>query len=994
MLRDLRKFSGSESLVAFSGIQFLDLGFREEDPNSARAGGRRGPSLVFVEEPSKETPGEIVLKQIDRDLETGVDRDHATNQTIVSKATYTVSSRQALEYFDGDWLPLPYLKLRDQRGKDGGEFENGPTNWARFRVKRLPAPDNAGNTHRVTMAFDTTVEDRRPDPGNYAAVRADDVRLGTFHLAEDIRDIGWFLKLKWVEPWLREVGAPGGAAQPARRITRADNEPAACLFSSAYLVLLKAVSRLCAPPKLSFIDTASGALSQRFVEVDLVLDVGNSRTCGVLIESSGGANFDLNLARPLELRDLTEPTQVYDRPFASHTEFARAEFGNARRTPGLSSFAWPTAVRVGPEAIRLNSLSTGAEGRTGLSAPKRYLWDTRESLQQWYFNHANQARRTAPDPVGGPIMTRVTESGEVRSLASGETFSAVTPKFSRASIFTFTVSELVFQAVCQINSIHLRSQRANPNAPRRLRRVILTIPTATPIVEREQFERRAKAGVALLWDTLEWVEKPQPGKAVKPQPPEIEIAYDEATCTQIFYLQDQVIRKFRESLDGFMKSPGLTRRRRDDGTLRIASLDIGGGTTDLMVLSYTVDPKSKVFVPKQEFREGFRRAGDDILAAVVRDHVFPAIEAALAAAGVEDARIFLQETWEKSVGDATMLHRRKLFLSRGLAPVALGLLGAFETSELGQASPGERPFSSFFEDGLSDIGAINFLDSAAAKLGYNFSIRDVSIAVDFARLGETVRNAVGGIVSSLCGVVRAFDCDYFLLTGRPSRLPAIRELVLRELPTDPDRIIYMHDYDVGGWYPFGVRGKVGDPKTTVVVGALIATLAERRHLDNFAIESAAFTKTSTANFIGKLTPAGTLPDVDVILKKVNGQLPPRSDDFTFSQPGFIGSRQLRDEAWPANPLYHLCWPNDIAPDEHWRATMPWRIVFATPDEASVAPGAAPKSTERIVIAEIYNNEDQEIPKSKVELRLHTMLEPDGHWLDTGMFKFNDESRRS
>jgi len=30
--------------------------------------------------------------------------------------------------------------------------------------------------------------------------------------------------------------------------------------------------------------------------------------------------------------------------------------------------------------------SKGVGGYTGISAPKRYLWDEDETIQQWYFN--------------------------------------------------------------------------------------------------------------------------------------------------------------------------------------------------------------------------------------------------------------------------------------------------------------------------------------------------------------------------------------------------------------------------------------------------------------------------------------------------------------------------------------------------------------------------------------------------------------------------------
>jgi hypothetical protein len=41
----------------------------------------------------------------------------------------------------------------------------------------------------------------------------------------------------------------------------------------------------------------------------------------------------------------------------------------------------------------------------------------------------------------------------------------------------------------------------------------------------------------------------------------------------------------------------------------VASIDIGGGTTDLMICTYSAEAGQEI-EPHQNFREGFRIAGD------------------------------------------------------------------------------------------------------------------------------------------------------------------------------------------------------------------------------------------------------------------------------------------------------------------------------------------------------------------------------------------------
>ena len=108
-----------------------------------------------------------------------------------------------------------------------------------------------------------------------------------------------------------------------------------------------------------------------------------------------------------------------------------------------------------------------------------------------------------------------------------------------------------------------------------------------------------------------------------------------------------------------------------------------------------------------------------------------------------------------------------------------------------------------------------------------------------------------------------------LLTGRPSRLPAIRTLILKLLPLAPDRVVTMHDYRAGAWYPFrDPRLRVGNPKTTVAVGAMICALGQSQ-LTGFAFRSDKLTARSTARFLGKIEGGGRLLREDVYYQDVN-----------------------------------------------------------------------------------------------------------------------------
>ena len=58
------------------------------------------------------------------------------------------------------------------------------------------------------------------------------------------------------------------------------------------------------------------------------------------------------------------------------------------------------------------------------------------------------------------------------------------------------------------------------------------------------------------------------------------------------------------------------------------------------------------------------------------------------------------------------------------------------------------------------------------------------------RLAECIGQNFAGLFGSLAKVVEAFDCDLVLVSGKPSELAALRNLLRAELPLLPQRILF------------------------------------------------------------------------------------------------------------------------------------------------------------------------------------------------------------
>ena len=78
------------------------------------------------------------------------------------------------------------------------------------------------------------------------------------------------------------------------------------------------------------------------------------------------------------------------------------------------------------------------------------------------------------------------------------------PLYSRSSIMTFVLTEVLLQALTLMNSPQQRGRRAHAETPRRLRRIVLTLPTGMPLAERLIFRKRAEAARDLVWMMMGW----------------------------------------------------------------------------------------------------------------------------------------------------------------------------------------------------------------------------------------------------------------------------------------------------------------------------------------------------------------------------------------------------------------------------------------------------------------------------------------------------------
>ncbi len=1007
-------------IVPHSGIQFLALEFNlDEGPRFSRP---------FVEHKRVEQMGPDGTYPVE--LRPGWnDDDFDADPPFKAQgadAAYDLSKQKALEPFLNQWVPVPFLAVQARRDAWGRDlFHQGPTNWCRVRITPIEERQEQGPTHRAVFAFDTELLERRPNRAYVAPSPQDAFAEQEFALAYLFRDIAAFLSdprtigadqidyQEWVDRWVDELFIAFKTQQRGGRALRPEDRET-LEHAARYVAFIQLLDAYVAVPRIKLIDTVSSEPTVKPVNVDLVLDIGNSRTCGMLIENfPNQQKIDLGNSFILQLRDLEEPHQLYKEPFESDVQLVQAQFGKehlSRASTRTRAFFWPSLVRVGPEAARYRERGDGTEGTSGMSSPKRYLCDVEPVNQEWRFQPGDYGADGAPPTIYLAARRFMNFRGDVlRQLLDERRFydrlasavdrtelekPAVRLTFSRSSFFTLLVAEILLHTLSLINSPQVRGSHGEKDTPRRLRRIVFTLPTAMPAREQRLLRSRAQAGVKLVWDLMGWAENPPPGVLV----PEVHAAWDEASCAQFVYLYSEIAHKFGGAITDFLQLVGKQRAFAEPQTpptgapqpsIRIASIDVGGGTTDLMIATYYAEA-NRAIVPSQTFREGFRIAGEDVLREVIQQVVLPAIAEHLKACGLATAREFLVDRFGADRANMAQQdkHFRRQFVLRVLKPAGLALLSLYEQAPAGRL-PETRKLSELIQASLGGR-IIDYVDRTAAAWGArDFRLADVDVTLDFDRIRGAVEGALGEVFENIAEAVHHFDCDIVLLSGRPSRLPATIDLFINKLAVSPDRVIPLSNYPAGNWYPFGgqSRFRIEDPKTATVVGGMLCALAEAQ-ITNFTLYADRITMRSTANFIGVLERDGKMREQNVLFSNgANASAKaPQTAQVDWFAPMPLGFRQLPMERWIATPMYRI---KPVGSSSLQAIQKPVTIVLERelPEELidydSRNFSAAEAQKEEIRIVEATARDGANVTRS-FGLFLDTLSNEEVYWLDSGI----------
>lgn len=916
----------------------------------------------------------------------------------------------AFELLLGHWLPMPMFEMQH------GVSADIPYAWCRVKIERSSEPSADGAArYRFTWAFDTKISE--DEMAMYRPTFPyEGIDKLEFALCNRVSNLIQFM-------------APTGSftvfSHYIAQLLGLDPANNTYKYIGFYIYLINFIRLTGASPEVCL----HRCPADRRIPVDLVLDIGNSRTCGLLFEDG-----DFTRAAMLSPRDLTDPYITYEHPFDMRLVFRQADFANdivIEEEEDL--FRYCSMVRIGDEARKLVYNSVESEGlwasTTNYSSPKRYLWDTKLFKQKWEF-------LTTPTD---PLYIRSAENIYIPGLSdsfspSGELiddpFAELEPTdghthYSRASLMTFVLIEILQQALMQINSPEFRRRHGEINCKRYLRNLILTCPTAMPRCEQIKLRQCARDAFDAL--TMVYSEELLPKIEVYPSienlskgPDEsmtdddkASWTFDEATSSQLVYLYAEIAERYRGraaeffDLKGHVR-PELASEGYTDKAVTIASVDIGAGTTDVMVCSYMCTGNDQgTITPRPIFWDSFYVAGDDILRNIIQNviieergedypdmgSIYSALTARLKAmssdeiAGIPSLgrHIF----YRTLIGDL-----RSAVTDAEIASIkerlASSLLRDFFGVDSNMMEDKDRrcrvdfntqvshPMAQFFMEQLRlrrpskvytfdeifpDIKPSAYLlDYFANHFGFRFE--DLKWRYNPDRMADIVKSTMEKLMKQISVMLYAHNCDIIVLSGRPTSIDAITELFVKYLPVTPDRLVRLNEYRVGQWFPLAdPQGYFYDQKAVVAVGAMVGHLASTKGFNGMVMQFDDMAKhfRSTANYIG-------LFKGDRISTTI---LTPKKSSETLSLtvfPTFFGCRQFDTPHYDGRPVYALY-------NNSGRRSLRVTISRDFMDDP-----------EKLILEDATDQNGDQVPLSQIEFIGQSIINDGQHWLDKGEFE--------
>ncbi|NQT12294.1 MAG: virulence factor SrfB, partial [Planctomycetes bacterium] len=488
-------------------------------------------------------------------------------------------------------------------------------------------------------------------------------------------------------------------------------------------------------------------------------------------------------------------------------------------------------VRMGREGDDVSHvMQADGDIRTGVSSPKRYLWaDDASWLEGANWHMADPADRchtgTYAATLRGPFLRFVHEDDRdflLQETAPKERdFAAEAPHKPRhapRALMTAALYELLAQAYTYVNSVPYRNASGDAGRPREIRTLTLTFPSGMIYEEQKRLEAQVQKAINVFEMTL--------GKhqGVKP---ELNLSIDEASAVHLTYIWSELRMLGQDPRLWFATlhqdrgepeppreeepkpqpaTPAARRRGRPGvprpgrpkrgaatekeefgdaaNEVRIACIDVGGGTADLMIARYNFESKIDDTIRGEVLhQDGIALGGDQLVKRLLETVIVPTFADALGLEEEDVQFLFGPETPR----NREFRSQRVNWINRLFVPLAQAYLNNAVDDVV------DEPIS-HTDPEVVDPAVIESLQEVFDRMrgpGYYTVQQELDLYLDRTEFEGVVHDVFDELLYDYCQRIVDHGSDVVLMAGLPSKLSYIQRLVRMYVPLSPSRIVPM-----------------------------------------------------------------------------------------------------------------------------------------------------------------------------------------------------------
>lgn len=762
------------------------------------------------------------------------------------------------------------------------------------------------------------------------------------------------------------------------------------------------------------------------LDVDLVVDFGNTRTTALVLENKYevGREKLVDCCKPLlflhrgeefegesveERNNENMARKIVDSWFVlREPEFAAREKGllisryNVRAEERKTFWGkkkvsvWREEKYMPQMFVEVSPLVLGAECEERLrnadlekgefftmSSPKRFLWDSdvtvgREGNMEWGM--LSWKTESKVKPLAGTICRYTYENGkdwDIDHPPFADTVDRPTenpqhPGFPRREAMVWAALSILENAYREITSFKWR-ERDVRGITRRLKTISLTFPSGWVADELKAYVR--------AWNRAADIFALTHFENAKASRPEIRLEVDEAVASQLPFVYSEISRLSSDSsVASWIQLFGKGE------VVRVMTIDVGGGTMDVSVVEYRDRYAGDCTIAgnhldyKLLFRDCNTNAGDNAVKCIIERLVLPGIwDCCDSLNGDEEKKEQFKAFWEKVPAQAADREKRSRITKLVFLPISRKWLACLSEQTDKYIKNDEGDCRSI--DELVGAEAEEALQDLEAMLKETFGGDDDEAILDRSKpfpgldrdvMKQCLVDALTPGIAPIADFVAALDVDIVTLSGKITEIPEVQKLVIGRLPLPEQRIVSMKNYMAGNWYPMAKGGRIADAKTVTVVGAALLRAFRNKLIDGWSIRSLAEEK-PLPNYWGVM-PANKRISGFQGRKHILNPEENESGAFRMLVGGRIGRLATPSQDSRPEQVYELRWKKTELRKKNEENTQVVVVFSRTMNEYG----------EGLMLKSVHEIESGKDVKDEVELKLCTM-ERERFWADEGIF---------